>query len=275
VCGFIHLDPLPEQAALDEFYRSEYYQEHYAGWFEKERREWWYWSAVYQERVRKFERLHGPFPGPTRWLFDWGAGCGWFIKAARMLDPRYMVQGYEPNVYARQYAHKSVTALVVSTYAECMGEQFIHCSLVLEHVLDPLTLLREIHYRLADGGVACIVVPNEFNPLQMRLIGRYDYTPVHEHHINYFQIDSLRELAKRAGFSIVDTLTTVPVEWFALHGLNYVKRPALGAVVHWLRMLLEWHALTFVPSWWENKRRDWAAKGIGREVELWLQKSGS
>ncbi|MHC4278515.1 MAG: hypothetical protein ACYSTI_14545, partial [Planctomycetota bacterium] len=58
----------------------------------------------------------------------------------------------------------------------------------------------------------------------------------------------------RAGFSIVDTLTTVPVEWFALHGLNYVKRPALGAVVHWLRMLLEWHALTFVPSWTGRQR---------------------
>jgi hypothetical protein len=86
-CGYIHLDPLPDQAALDEFYRGEYYQAHHAGWFEKERREWWYWSAVYQERVRKFERLTEPTRDTFRWIFDWGAGCGWFVKAASLYDP--------------------------------------------------------------------------------------------------------------------------------------------------------------------------------------------
>jgi 2-polyprenyl-3-methyl-5-hydroxy-6-metoxy-1,4-benzoquinol methylase len=272
-CGYIHLNPLPTQQAVELLYQDEYYTAHNAGWFDKEAKEQWYWRAVYRERLGLFEHLSRWDDDSMRYVWDWGAGCGWFVRAAGDYDPLYLAAGNEPNEYARQYAHRSVTPSVLANVAECHRQHLIHCSLVLEHVIDPLTLLKEIHFRLHPGGLACIVVPNEFNPLQRQLMERYDYTPVHEHHVNYFTVDSLRKLAKNAGFSVVDTLTTVPVEWFALHGLNYVKHPRLGAVVHWLRMVIEWSALTFASQWWENKRREWAARGIGREVEIWLRRA--
>jgi hypothetical protein len=260
---------------LERLYQSEYYTTHNAGWFDKEAREQWYWQAVYQERLSLFERLSPWDKGGRHYVWDWGAGCGWFVRAINSMHPLYPAGGHEPNEAAREYAYQNVTKCILSNEAECYEQHFIHCSLVLEHVLDPLMVLREIYFRLRPGGLACIVVPNEFNPLQMKLMGRYDYTPVHEHHVNYFTVDSVQKLAESAGFSVVDTLTTAPMELFALRGLNYVKHPRLGAVAHWLRMLFEWSALTLAPEWWENKRRGWAARGIGREVELWVRKSGS
>jgi hypothetical protein len=66
---------------------------------------------------------------------------------------------------------------------------------------------------------------------------------------------------------------TFPMEWLALHGLNYVKYPKLGRVAHWLRMGIEASALSFAPDRWERLRDGWAARGIGRETELWAIKT--
>jgi hypothetical protein len=124
---------------------------------------------------------------------------------------------------------------------------------------------------MMPGGVMCIVVPNEFNPLQKELTRRYGYTPLHPHHVNYFTPLTLSRLAYKAGFSILRTLTTFPMERLALMGLNYVKYPRLGKLAHWLRMLIE--------SWWmldpvahDERRARWAGQGIGREIELWIRK---
>jgi hypothetical protein len=144
----------------------------------------------------------------------------------------------------------------------------VHLSLVLEHVLRPWDLLRILYGEIETDGVLCIIVPNEYNPLQQQLTRRWGYTPLHPHHCNYFTPLSLQRLAERAGFGVVRVTATFPMEWFALHGLNYVKYPRLGKVAHWLRMAIEYTALTVAPERWERLRDRWAARGWGREVEL-------
>jgi SAM-dependent methyltransferase len=278
-CGFMHLDPLPTQAELTQLYQDEYYQEYNAGWFKKEKREWWYWRRVYQQRCRRFELLHRSTKKAR--VYDWGAGAGWFCRAASAHNPTYTVEGYEPNEYAREWA-KTHTALVAHSAENCRDEDFIHLSLVLEHVKCPLGLLEILWGYLVPGGLLCVVVPNEYDPttgdgndLQRQMAERFGYSPLHEHHLSYFTPLSLVRLAERAGFSIVHLGYTFPMELFALRTpLKYPKYPKLGKVAHWARMLLEWGAaVSLWPwAWLERKQARWAALGWGREIEAWLQK---
>ena len=275
-CGYAHLSPRPSQKELDRLYKDEYYQSYHAGWFDKEAHEFWYWRRVYQQRLRQIERLIDVNPEWHCYLLDYGAGCGWFVQANNK-EIGWSVFGCEPNAYARDYAKHHTTASIVSDCSDRLIGGYadltsIHTSLVLEHLLDPLDFLKRAYDSLLPGGVLCIVVPNEFNPLQFELMRRFDYTPLHEHHINYFSLASLRRLVEQAGFEVAHLSTTFPIEWFALHGLNYTRHPRAGLLAHWLRMALEATALSIAPGRWEARKSAWAARGIGREIELYARR---
>jgi SAM-dependent methyltransferase len=267
-CGYVHLLPKPDEEELERLYRDEYYQAHNAGWFEKERREQWYWRRVYWARLRQFGQSDILAYIPR--VLDWGAGCGWFVKTAQEWGSD--ATGYEPSSEATDYAFNELGVALFSVYPRSVLRDFVHLSLVLEHVHDPDALLAQIFNVLRPGGVLCAIVPNEFNPLQQELARRTGYTPLHPHHVNYLTPDSLERMVERAGFEVVRVTSTFPMEWLALHGLNYVRHPRLGRVAHWLRMVLEATALTVAPDWWEWVRDGWAARGWGREVELWARK---
>ena len=77
---------------------------------------------------------------------------------------------------------------------------------VLEHVGDPLMLLRECHRILKAGGTVSIGVPN-FDSLVFRFLG-WEWSgmklPTHFHH---FRISTLARLSSLAGFSAVKIFT--------------------------------------------------------------------
>lgn len=283
-CGYVHLDPLPTQVKLDKLYADEYYQEYNAGWFEKERREQWYWFAVYNQRLVYAEFLFAQaemrrLTQKKRMMrvFDYGAGCGWFVKLAESFGHQYF--GYEPNEAARWWAADNLGIELEDhdvmnswdVFKDGPQWDFVHASLVLEHLLNPMEFLIQAYASLKPSGVLCIIVPNEFNLYQQKL--KDNYSPLHEHHLNYFTPHSLKALCETAGFEIVRHTSTFPIEWFALHGLNYVKYPRLGKIAHWLRMAIEWGGLALAPERWERLRDEWAKREVGREIELWLRKT--
>lgn len=279
-CGYVHLTPLPQQDELDALYDAVYADavapdgERRRCLYEQEAGQQWYWRLVFGERMREFERLLPrcfPLHYPV-YILDFGAGCGRFTNYITV--PRWSgwtAWGYEPDEAAIALAEDPFA--LYSKHPKEWGIRFeaAHCSLVLEHVLDPLMVLREIHDLLLPGGVACIVVPNEFNPLQVRLY-EYGYSPLHLTHVNYFTLGSLEVLVKRAGFEVVRRSVTFPIEWFALHGLNYVRHWRAGRVAHLLRMVFEGVLLKWAPERRRALCDGWAARGIGREIELWVRK---
>jgi len=264
-CGYAHLDPLPTQADLDAFWEAFYSGDGYK--YEQEERDLWYWRRVWDERMREFDRLT-PVPPAPWWkaVLDFGAGLGQYVTHVwRNHCERWAAAGYDPNVTVGLVFSKLLTRQDPLRY------EAINCSLVLEHILDPLATLRQIHDLLIPGGVLCLIVPNEFNSLQQQL-RRYGYSPLYLTHVNYFTPATLMRLVDEAGFEIIRRTATFPIEWFALHGLNYVTHPRVGRLAHVLRMWFETALLTCAP---ETKRRlyeRFAQKGIGREVELWATK---
>jgi len=86
---------------------------------------------------------------------------------------------------------------------------------VLEHLFDPLLLLRHMHAALADDGYAIIMIPLHFDIRQRvySLFGRgivsyehKDYSPDHEawnyFHIRFFTLREVRRMVRLAGFRV-------------------------------------------------------------------------
>jgi SAM-dependent methyltransferase len=160
---------------LDRLYEAEYYQTHNAGWFEKERREQWYWWLVYYRRLQYAQELLKR-SRPSE-VLDVGAGAGWFCKTAA--DFGWGYQGVEPSEYAREWALSELSIELHPLPQECMGVHFIHAALLLEHLLGPDAALDKFYTSLCFGGVLCIIVPNEFNPLQNKLAQLPSVTVTH------------------------------------------------------------------------------------------------
>lgn len=307
-CNFIHRHPLPPPQEQAEAYRD-IYGRGQADLLEQRAGDQWYWRLVYRERMREFERLtfearfgsldkfegpmmaystENPYGRPMKWrLLDYGAGLGWFVKWAREASEWWWdISGYEP--VQCQYVTEGVVSelkwekaarhpnmLKVMDIAGMKPRYHaIHCSMVLEHVYDPAATLAQMHDLLLDKGTLCITVPNEFNPLQLRLTKRWHYSPFAQIHLNYFTSHTLRAVVEQAGFEVLYTEATFPMEWFALHTpLNYVKHPKLGRWAHRLRMLFEAALLAIAPEAKRRMYRKWGEAGIGREVAVWARKS--
>lgn len=85
---------------------------------------------------------------------------------------------------------------------------------VLEHVVDPVGVLRRLRPLLAPGGAAVISIPNvAHGAVRLSLMsGRFDYRPLgllDDTHLRFFTRDSLHDLLAEAGFVAVDVRRTV------------------------------------------------------------------
>lgn len=87
--------------------------------------------------------------------------------------------------------------------------QSVLCSHVLEHMENPLALLREIHRVVSPGGHIAVGVPEEHSVV--RWLQRSHYYDGHPGHLYSFSRDGLRRLAEVAEFSEVRIICDPPL----------------------------------------------------------------
>jgi SAM-dependent methyltransferase len=142
---------------------------------------------------------------------------------------------------------------------------------VLEHVLEPIELLRRLLGIVRPGGVMLVTVPNDFSELQVaaRSSGRAtsDYWVAPPDHLQYFDRDSLRRTCESAGWIFEDVLADFPIDWFLFHpGSNYAMDRAAGKPAHHARIGIETliyrHDTDSVAAF----QRGLAAVGMGRDL---------
>jgi SAM-dependent methyltransferase len=238
--------------------------------------EWW--NVVYDERYDFFEKN---LPENRRKILDIGCGPGFFLKRGR--ERGWKGLGIEPSRQAAEFA-KELGIEVMNCFLnkaelEKGDERFdvIHMSEVLEHVTDPISLCKSAYTLLDKGGIICIVVPNDYNPLQKVLrekLGFQPYWLAPPHHINYFTFDSLKGLLQRTGFKIMHTTSMFPMELFLLMGDNYVGNDTLGRQCHAKRKRFD--ILMNEPDLREFKKNMYkimAKYCIGREMVVYGIKS--
>jgi 2-polyprenyl-3-methyl-5-hydroxy-6-metoxy-1,4-benzoquinol methylase len=275
-CGWVHVAPVPSAAELAELYRSHYYGTEKPLYIQRYEEDRPWWEMTYADRYDTLESL---LPEERRRILDVGSGPGLFLDTGRKRG--WDVLGIEPSVQAAAHSRslglEIVEEFLTAETAKGLGRfDAIHMSEVLEHIPNPIDFLGICSTLLNPGGVICIVVPNDYNPLQQVLREQDGYAPwwlAPPHHLNYFTPSSLGAFVTRAGYDVRLTETTFPIEFFLLFGDNYVGNDALGRQCHQRRKRLE--VLMNAGGQTPLRRRIYqslAKEGIGREVMMFATK---
>lgn len=266
-CCFAHVMPLPSDEEQRVFYEKEFYDAEKPDYFKYAEEDKTWWMATYDHY---YDLLEAHTDG--RRLLDIGSGPGYFLDAG--LKRGWDVLGFEPSPAAARYSAKRGLTVINDMFSSEKVAAHglfnaVMLSLVLEHVPDPVGLVEEAKKVLAPGGLLCVIVPNDYNPLQKLLVAQHGFSPwwvVPKHHLNYFTVESLTKRLRSSGFTLVEVETTYPMEFFLLSGRNYVANPALGRACHKERKALEMALFSGNKALLRSMYNALAKEGIGREV---------
>jgi SAM-dependent methyltransferase len=132
----------------------------------------------------------------TRWL-DHGCGLGGAVRYARAhgFDGVYgFDEGYAGNVMRQE----GVPSIERRDFGHLAGSFDVVTSIdVLEHVVDPVAVLREIRGLLRPGGVLFLTTGNA-EPFRRRLLD-WSYTSLPDVHVGFFEPRTVAEAYRAAG----------------------------------------------------------------------------
>lgn len=171
-------------------------------------------------------------------LLDVGCSSGAFLASARKLGCR--VQGVEPATRAAESACAQGLEVFNGTLGEAHfpAASFDAATLfeVIEHLVAPIDLLKEIFRVLRPGGVLLIGTGNADSWTVRRLGAQWDYFSIDRHggHISFFNPGSMRLAAERAGFAMIriETRNVNLQERFRRRSLRYRASKLLGQVLN-------------------------------------------
>lgn len=281
--GYRRLEPLPSRDDLSRFYESGYCDLVSQGRrgpdlkrlmaddeeAAEERR--WLASTLYGDILSVLEE-HLPSQTDRRGL-DVGCGTGEFL--AFLQESGWAGVGLEPTPEIASVARRrgaEVHALTLGEYVEERradargGFDLVSFLNVLEHVPDPVALLRRTEDLLRPGGVVVLRVPNDFSPLQriaQESLGKDPWWIAIPDHVNYFTYDSLEALLGRLGLEVLHRQGDFPMELFLLMGDDYTQDPQVGGRCHRRRVRLEMSLDAGLRRRWYV---DLAKLGMGRNA---------
>ena len=250
-CEFIHVTPVPSNEELDLFYNNEYYQKIKPDFISKNEGEMDYWNLVFDEKLATIEKL---ISQKSKRILDIGSGPGFFLRRAKRRG--WDVVGVEPSPLASDYANKQKIHTIQKFFHEVTPNEIgkfdaMHTFDVLEHVNNPIDIIKKAYLLLKKGGIIAVEVPNDFNSLQklvQKKLKKKEWWITLSHnsknsasiqHLNYFNFSSISDLIKRVGFKIIIKESTFPLELFLLMGQDYVKNPKIGKKIHLARIQFE------------------------------------
>ena len=182
---------------------------------------------------------------------DVGCGEGFVLRELR--DRGFQVTGIDFSVAGVQRMNPDLARFVEQGEIDQVLRKYVQnrrvfdliwVDHVLEHVLDPATLLAHLRTLLANSGVMVVSVPNDGTRFQEKLLekgiiqSRWWIAP--PDHISYFTLESLEALARANGFESRSPEGSFPIDWFLAHpGSNYVEDTSAGPGAHFARLFIE------------------------------------
>lgn len=273
-CGFKHVNPIPFDKELEEFYGKEFYSHVKPKYFSDYEEDLEWWMATYRNHYNLLAKYT-----VGRRLLDIGSGPGYFLKCGREMG--WNVLGFEPSEDAAKYSSKFGVEVVNDFFSSKAIKKHgkfdaIYMNTVIEHIPDPEKLLQDVKNALISGGVFCTVSPNDYNPLQKILrenLGFDSWWVVPPQHLNYFDFFSISNLLEKNGFEVVEKLGTFPMEFFLLSGINYVGDAKVGRQCQARRKNFELNMYAHNPGILNDIYRFLGTKDIGREFILIAKKN--
>ena len=195
-CGHSFLNPRPDWEELKPFYGGGYHCFESSP-AESERLDQWVEDRKMGDRFNHVRVVPG-----GRYL-DIGCGTGDMVAAMAKLGME--AEGVEPSEFAAAKARKAglnVTCAMLHD-AKYPDSRFDSVSMfhVLEHVPDPVDIIRECKRILKPGGELVVGVPN-FDSMFHELLGANWIGLQLPTHLHHFSTDSIRLVAEKAGLSV-------------------------------------------------------------------------
>ncbi len=149
----------------------------------------------------RLQHLAAPPDAPLR-LLDFGCGDGKFLRVAKALGAD--VTGVDVSASRTEDVRAAGLTILPDLdaldHAGSAPFDAVVLSQVLEHVEEPLALLRALRKHLRRGGVLFVAVPNAGHVATPGDFASFTLVQPIEH-INAFSPDTLRRIGKEAGFT--------------------------------------------------------------------------
>lgn len=201
-------------------------------------------SVSYYAGINNY--LLNQVPAEARKIFEIGCGYGNFGELVKRRHPdiKYYAMELAPEA-AKVAATKLDHVFCGNIETACLVEGQFDCIIfgdVLEHLYDPLDVLRKVRSMLKPDGCVLCSVPNvqHHSILERLLAGDFQYQDMgllDRTHIRFFTYASFIKLLLDAGYApyIADVIAIQPQpEFFEtfINGLNFIKQDVASAYYH-------------------------------------------
>lgn len=185
-------------------------------------------------------------------LLDVGCSSGALLAVASKLG--FPVSGVEPAEQAAATARSRgfdvfPGLLQEANYPACNFD-IVTMFEVVEHLINPITVGREIHRILKPGGLLIIGTGNA-NSWTVRFLGsKWEYFDIASHggHISFFNPGSIRKLAGESGFRLATVQTK---------RVNLAERRDVGPIVYEIAKIIR--EILALPARWLGQGHDMLA----------------
>lgn len=277
--NFHELAKKPSVAELGEYYAKKYYQtskgSYEADYSEKELL---YFNNKIEQKYWVIQQLIAIDNDEKKSFLDIGCGEGFTLKYFK--DKKWDITGIDFSDFGcKKFNPDCLPNLLTGDIYQQMiplidsNKKYtvIWLDNVLEHVLDPLFLLKECKKLLAPDGVLIIEVPNDFSVLQQHLLDNKnipsEFWIVIPDHISYFNHEGLTSIGVDAGFNNAFTMGDHPIDFNLINpDSNYALDKGKGKNAHRSRIELDnlMHSISVEKT--VNYYKSLADMGLGRQI---------
>lgn len=283
--GFYELAEKPSTQELKKYYEDNYYQEAKGSYelsYTPDELTYFKVRLEQHEAVINAHRVPSKTQGKKSFL---DVGCGEGYAMSYFAQQGYVVTGLDFSSAGMQSKNpECLDSLITGDVEKLLQAQIesgkcydlIWLQNVLEHVSEPIELLRALRNLVSPGGMAVITVPNDCSNIQKEALERghidREFWILPPDHLSYFDHEGLANIVCETGWHVMDLLGDFPIDWYLYHpGSNYVSNPLVGKDAHWARIQLE---LLFSKKPIEDVlgfKRAIAQIGSGRDLTIFVK----
>ena len=248
--GFYHYLPLPTEEELRQYYADKYYQ-HGVGSY----------SISYCEEEIEYFKLKARLiykkvsmlmdMKKKRSFIDIGCGEGWVLNEFEKRGntvlgadfSRYGVEKFHPHLLSF-FEQGNIYDLLENMIEKGSRFDILMLANVIEHVIDPETLLQKIKGIMFPESLLIIIAPNDFSRLQELLIEKKKISRkfwlAYPDHLSYFNRESMGNFLSAQEFELKAVVAENPVDLNLLNdNSNYIEDPEKGKATHMFRVLAD------------------------------------
>ncbi|MCS6866561.1 MAG: class I SAM-dependent methyltransferase [Gemmataceae bacterium] len=244
-CHLIYTNPRPSPNSISRFYPADYRPHRRASKMRQTRSVHNLYSRLFGRPCQERRGLL-PWPKPGR-LLDFGCGGGSFLKT--MAEQGWQVTGLDAAVGAVEHVRDQhgLTALVGTLpHPDLQPCSFDVITMwhSLEHVHQPLTILREAYQLLIPGGQLIVATPN-IASWPFRFFRTSWFGLDLPRHLTHFTPTTLRMILENAGFRLKSLRPLRHSDWLR-SSARLAQRHHHGGL---LTQTLRWKPLAKLAAW--------------------------